>query len=387
MAICCVRSAIARVPQVPQVPRVRGCRGCRECAARVRCRRRSYSGPALAKHTFHEAESPGSRCINCHMSDVNWRLLIRRRDHTYKPPVPEMTAAFGVPNACTTCHDDRSPEWAAAQMDTWWGNAARRKAVVAVADTMYRAGSGDTSTAPELARLSVDRSQNAFIRASAADFLAEFMLAARGGPPDPAAVQSQTSFGYGTAAAPRRDKAPLEVTPALLNSMIGAASDPEAIVRAAAVRGLGSASDQPNLLSPLSARLVDVSRVVRARTAEVLLAFGISQLPGVAGAALNRAQDDYAESLRTFPDVAANHAALAWLEAQRGRLREAVEAADNALAVDPRLARAWVIKGVVHARAGNYADAIADWKKAQALEPSYPNIGKLIEEAERLKGK
>ena len=47
------------------------------------------------------------------MSDVNWRLLIRRRDHTFQPPVPEMTAAFGVPNACTTCHDDRSPEWAA----------------------------------------------------------------------------------------------------------------------------------------------------------------------------------------------------------------------------------------------------------------------------------
>ena len=61
--------------------------------------------------------SAGSRCISCHMSDVNWRLLIRRRDHTFQPPVPEITAAFGVPNACTTCHDDRSPEWAARQMD------------------------------------------------------------------------------------------------------------------------------------------------------------------------------------------------------------------------------------------------------------------------------
>ncbi len=319
------------------------------------------------------------------MSDVNWRLLIRRRDHTYKPPVPEMTATFGVPNACTTCHDDRPPEWAAAQMDSWWGDGQRRKAVVAVADTMYRAGSGDTSTAPALARLSIDRAQNAFIRASAADFLAEFMVAARDGPPETGAVQSQTSFGYGDPAAPRRARAPLEITPVLLNSLIGAASDPEAIVRAAAVRGLGAASDQQRTLTPLTARLIDPSRVVRARTAEVLIAVGIAQLPGVAGVALARAQDDYATSLRTFPDLAGNHTAVAWLEAQRGRLREAIDAADLASHVDPRLARPWVIKGVVHARLGKYAEAIEAWKKAQALEPSYPNIETLIAEAEKLR--
>ena len=28
------------------------------------------------------------------MSDVNWRMLVRRRDHTFRPPNPEMTAAF-----------------------------------------------------------------------------------------------------------------------------------------------------------------------------------------------------------------------------------------------------------------------------------------------------
>jgi predicted CXXCH cytochrome family protein len=70
----------------------------------------SFTGAGLEAHTFHKPESAGSRCINCHMSDVNWRLLIRRRDHTFKPPVPEMTARYGVPNACTTCHDDKTPD-------------------------------------------------------------------------------------------------------------------------------------------------------------------------------------------------------------------------------------------------------------------------------------
>ena len=63
----------------------------------------------------------GSRCIECHMSDVNWRLFTRRRDHTFQPPVPELTARYGVPNACTTCHEDKSPEWAAKTMDAWYG--------------------------------------------------------------------------------------------------------------------------------------------------------------------------------------------------------------------------------------------------------------------------
>ena len=57
----------------------------------------SFTGAGLEAHTFHAPESAGSRCISCHMSDVNWRLLIRRRDHTFQPPVPENTAQFGVP--------------------------------------------------------------------------------------------------------------------------------------------------------------------------------------------------------------------------------------------------------------------------------------------------
>jgi predicted CXXCH cytochrome family protein len=353
----------------------------------------SFVGAELEKHTFHKADSSGSRCINCHMSDVNWRLLIRRRDHTYKPPVPEITAAYGEPNACTTCHEDRSPEWAAREMDAWWGNGERRKTELFVADTMYRAGSGDTSVAPALAKLAVDRSFSPFIRASAADYLAGFMVAARGGTSSQSGyssgdlqVQSQTSFGAGETGT-RRSNASVSITPAIINAMIGAASDPEAIVRAAAVRGLGATADDQRVLTPLVARLVDPARVIRARVAEVLVAVGINDLPGAAGLALARAQDDYADSLRAFPDMAANHAALAWLEAQRGRLPEAFTAAEQALQVNPRFARPWVVKGVVFARQQKYAEAIEAWKKARSIEPAYPNIDRLIGEAEKLKGK
>jgi predicted CXXCH cytochrome family protein len=358
----------------------------------------TYAGAALAKHTFHAPESAGSRCISCHMSDVNWRLLIRRRDHTFQPPVPENTAQFGIPNACTTCHDNRPPEWAAAQMDEWWGDKDRRAAQTSLADTMYRAGSGDTTTLPALARLAVDRSQGLLIRASAAEYISRLIAEARTGVAARSTAMSQTSFGGGstagayggsrgtaTAGAETDSRLPVQVTPAIINSMIGAADDPEPIVRAAALKALGTIGDRERALGPVLARLVDKTRVVRTRAAEVLVTFGIIELPGPAGEALKKAQDEYVLSLDMFPDVASNHAAKGWLEAERGNPIVARDALNKATMVEPNYAFPWVVKGVLSAREGKFAEAAEMWKKARSIEPSYPNIDQLIAEAEKRK--
>ena len=344
------------------------------------------------------------------MSDVNWRLLIRRRDHTFQPPVPEITAQFGVPNACTTCHDDKTPEWAARQMTAWWGDAERRTKATTMADTMYRAGSGDGSVVPALATLAVDRSQGMLIRASAADFIARLVSASRTGAPQRASNQSQTSFDErsdersndrsdersnersddrsnnrsdGRSTVVRR--APLVITPAITNALIGAASDPEPVVRAAALKALGTIGDRERVLAPVLARLIDQSRVVRARAAEVLVSFGIVELPGNAGEALKKAQAEYILSLEMFPDVASNHAARGWLEAERGHVPEAREALDAAITVEPKYAFPWVVKGVLLAREGKFAEAVELWEKARSIEPSYPNINQLIAEAQKRK--
>ncbi len=338
----------------------------------------------IEKHTFHSAVSAGSRCIGCHMSDVNWRLLIRRRDHTFQAPVPEITVAFGVPNACTTCHDDRSPEWAARQMDQWWGDGARRQASLSLADTMYRAGSGDPAVLPDLARLAVDRSQGLLVRASAVEFMAQLASGTAGAAASE--LQSQTSFGHpSTPGDPGASRTKVTLSPAQVNALIGAASDPEAIVRAQAVMALLATGDRDRVVTPIAARLADTSRVVRARAAEALLTFGIARLPGAAGDVLERAQDEYAMSLGQFPDAASNHAALAWLDVERDRLAPATAALDAAIRLDPRAARPLVIKGVIAARAGRFGEAADLWRRARTLEPGYPNIDRLIAEAEKRK--
>ena len=365
---------------------------CTQChtepkASKPQSLKASFSGPGLTAHTFHAPESAGSRCISCHMSDVNWRLLIRRRDHTFQPPVPENTAQFGIPNACTTCHDNRTPEWAAKQMDAWWGDTDRRSAAASLADTMYRAGAGDPSVLPALAKLAVDRSQGLLIRASAAEYIGRLVTESQTGVSARATAQSQTSFAgaYGGPTVERKRYAPAQVTPAIVNALIGAAADPEPTVRAVALRGLGMVGDRQRVLSPVLARLVDTARVVRVEAVQVLVSFGIVELPGAAGDALRKAQQEYVESLDAFPDVASNHAAKGWLEAERGNVMVARDALNKATAVEPNYAFPWVVKGVLLAREGKFGEAAELWKKARSIEPSYPNIDQLIAEAEKRK--
>lgn len=356
-----------------------------------------YAGVSLKEHTFHAPDSEGSRCISCHMSDTNWRLLTRRRDHTFKAPVPETTAQFGIPNACTTCHDDRSPEWAAKQMNAWWKDGDRRAKSVTIADAMYRAGSGDGSALPDLAKIAVDRSQGFIIRASAADYIGK-LVGQGSGTPQRTSSPTQTSFDGGstnrstdvlrrTNVEPAQNvrRTPPVVTPGIVNALIGAASDPEPAVRYAAVQSLGLVGDRDKVLAPLLARLVDQARLVRAKAAEVLVSFGVVQLPGAAGEALLNAQDDYIVSLDMFPDVASNHAAKGWLEAERGNVIVARDALNKATTVEPNYAFPWVVKGVLLAREGKFGDAAEMWKKARTIEPSYPNIDQLISEAEKRK--
>jgi predicted CXXCH cytochrome family protein len=350
-------------------------------------------------HTFHRADSPGSRCVNCHMSTVNWRLLMRRRDHTFRPPVPELTSRLGVPNACNECHDDKPPEWAAAQMDRWYGEGdqARRVREVARAEAFNSAAIGDPAALPALASILVDRRWDPVTRASAGEFLTQGVLRVNGDTPAGTGrqFQSQTSFENASGAAslaaagrtgpqqvPTGSASPAGVIPSLVNALIGGAADPEAMVRAHAVRALGFTGER-RALTALSSRLVDPARAVRIAAAEALLHLGFAQLPGPAGAALTRAQDEYAQSLSSFGDMAGDHLALGWLQMERGLTADARTALSNALHLRPDQLQARIYLGVLAAREGHYGEAIREWERVRAKAPSWPNIDRLIEEARK----
>ena len=168
---------------------------------------------------------------------------------------------------------------------------------------------------------------------------------------------------------------------AITNALIGAASDPEAIVRITAVRALGLLRE-PRLVPILAAHLNDPSRVVRVSAAESLMTMGVTRLDGEPGVVLSRAQDEWAESLRTFNDDAGDHVTLGWLEASRGRTAEGERELRTAARLDPSNPQAQVYLGILAARAGRFDEATQRFRTAKSLSPAYPNIDRLIYEAQ-----
>lgn len=73
------------------------------------------------KHHFHEVDTEGAQCINCHMTGRYYMGNDFRRDHSFRIPRPDQSLKYGTPNACTECHDDKDDEWAWEEFQKQYG--------------------------------------------------------------------------------------------------------------------------------------------------------------------------------------------------------------------------------------------------------------------------
>lgn len=72
-------------------------------------------------HTHHPLASEASQCINCHMPEVTYMGVDKRRDHSFTIPSPHLSQQYNTPNTCNTCHQDKSTNWAIQQLESWFG--------------------------------------------------------------------------------------------------------------------------------------------------------------------------------------------------------------------------------------------------------------------------
>ena len=83
----------------------------------------SANGPrtvTLEEHTHHKADSPGSDCVSCHMPKIEVTLAdVNVSAHTFQFISPAMTEQYKIPNPCTSCHADKSTDWAKDQIRHW----------------------------------------------------------------------------------------------------------------------------------------------------------------------------------------------------------------------------------------------------------------------------
>jgi len=89
----------------------------------------------ILEHSHHPADAHVS-CIDCHMPRTA-QSHMTRSDHSFRPPSPAASMAFGSPNACNLCHNDKDAiageftghrqedmEWANEHIKTWYGDNA-----------------------------------------------------------------------------------------------------------------------------------------------------------------------------------------------------------------------------------------------------------------------
>jgi predicted CXXCH cytochrome family protein len=103
----------------------------------------------VSGHTRHQPDGAGSDCYACHMPRMVYGIMEIHRSHHIEVPDPARDATYARPNACTSCHLDRSLAWAGQAARQWWGErfqvpAARGDgADVAIADTVAALLGGD----------------------------------------------------------------------------------------------------------------------------------------------------------------------------------------------------------------------------------------------------
>ena len=85
----------------------------------MQCHKVSYD---TREHHFHEMETKGAQCIECHMTGGIYMGNDFRRDHSFRIPRPDQSAEYGTPNACNGCHDDKSNQWSADWIKKWYGD-------------------------------------------------------------------------------------------------------------------------------------------------------------------------------------------------------------------------------------------------------------------------
>ncbi len=84
----------------------------------------SPNGPRVAtieEHTHHKIGSPGSQCVACHMPAIETEGPAHTmvHAHTFRFITPAMTDKYKIPNPCTSCHTDKSTQWATDAMRQW----------------------------------------------------------------------------------------------------------------------------------------------------------------------------------------------------------------------------------------------------------------------------
>ncbi len=290
-------------------------------------RQAAYDTPA---HHFHQPGTNGAACVGCHMIERVYMGIDGRRDHSFRVPRPDLSAETGAPNACTDCHADRDPDWAAAEIARRFPDSSRRAPHFSQTFAAARRVPGSVSN--RLLGIAEHTGLPGIVRASALDLL----IAPDG--------------GIAARAAP------------LL-------ADEDPLVRSAAVavqRG-APAMDRVQNLVPL---LDDPIQAVRISAARGMLDLPIARLPPRIATAMQKAMEEWQASSIANADFPEAHLVMGGAALVMRNMRAAEAAFREAVRLDPQRTEAWSMIIRILAAIGNNAGALRASEDAIAANPT-----------------
>ncbi len=291
-----------------------------------------YDVPA---HHHHAEHSTGTACIDCHMTQRFYMVVDERADHSLRVPRPDLSVQLGTPNACNGCHQDKDAAWAAAAVAGWFPDPVNRKPHFG--EALHAADIGAPDAASRLLALAGDSNQPGIARATALERLHD---------------------------RPSRD-ALLTVRRLL--------ADPDALVRAAAVRFLDLADlrIRVELAWPL---LSDPVRTVRLEAARVLAPLMTQKMGDALLGELTTALEDYVAAETVNADRPESNLNLGSIAAAAGEPEVAQRAYQAALRLDPRFVPAYANLADLYRAQGQESQAQAHLRAGLAVSPDSADL-------------
>jgi predicted CXXCH cytochrome family protein len=305
-------------------------------------------GTQLAAHTRHPVDSAGSSCVECHMPKTVVGVKSTMRDHTISLPAPENTVAFGIPNACTECHVQKNPAWAAGVLKDWWPQMRRAK-LIARAQAFAAAQARRPEALERLIAIAGDNEQGPLIQANALGYLGSY---------------ADTRATAALKAAAGADH------PAIRSAAV---SSLKLSLDAARVTQPGHSSQPANegaARAALLHALDDPRRAVRLSALGSLIKVGGDLDPDGEQRFL-RVSREFAAMAHLYEDEANIQSALGVVQLQTGQFDLAATALSNSLSLEPALSSTKFLLALALLGQHRYEDARTLLKQVPRSDPMY----------------
>lgn len=302
-----------------------------------------------AEHTHHKADSPGNKCIACHMPMTDFARM-RRSDHSMLPPAPAATIAFKSPNACNLCHSDKDAAWADREVRKW-RTRDYQAPLVNRASLIDAARKRNWGRLREMLDYLTDKGRDEIVATSLVHLVSH-------------AGDSR-------------------VAPALFKAL----KDPSPLIRAAAVTALQNVPTKESFVA-LAEATGDDYRLVRVRAAASLAGYQNIPLADDDKKRVEAASKEYLASILSRPDQWDSHYNLGNYYLDRRDFKRAVASYETAIKMEPRGVLAMVNEAMAYARMGENQKANDALQRALKIAPDNAaanfNMGLLKAEANDL---